>query len=617
MICTSPIPTCASRKLPRYQQAQRRVVLELAGLLSVTMQLNSRHIMSSLIRTAHRAIRVCYVPMGHLLRSAALLLLVLSWADSDAYALQGLTGVHDPSTIVKEGNKYWIFATGQGIYSMYSTDLVNWTPGPRAVYVNNAYPSWINTKVPGFAGDFWAPECIFMNGRYCLYYSCSTFGSRVSAIGLVTNVTLDPTSPNYNWVDQGEVISTSATSAVNAIDPAVFRGTNNDVWFSYGSFFGGIRMLQLNASTGKPLNGTSTQQFAVANGNVEAACLTKRGSYYYLFINRGSCCNGINSTYHILVGRSASPSGPFLDQTGADLNSGGGTMVLSSASRYIGPGHTGIFEENGVSYFSHHYYDGNDNGIPKLDLAQLTWSATDWPVVSRDWLAAGRYEIRSQNSNLVWDAWGCTGASGQIIAQGTPSGLTCQRWDMTPLGSGEYKITNALGGLAADVAGCSPNLGAPLQLFAYNGLACQRYYIDQASDGSLVFASVNGNRVVEVPNASTVAGQQLALWDYNGCACQRWIPTFIAPLATTASRELTGVSIYPVPAARGRFTVELGSQKNAATVLVFNLQGQLVYQQAFGAQHTRLAVEAELTSGIYLIQVQQGRASFTQKMGVL
>ncbi|WP_139921316.1 family 43 glycosylhydrolase [Hymenobacter sp. DG01] len=556
----------------------------------------------------------------YLLRLSALLLL-LAGARPQAYALQGLTGVHDPSTIVKEGNKYWIFATGQGIYSMYSTDLVNWTPGPRAVFVNNAYPAWINTKVPGFTGNFWAPECIYMNGKYYLYYSCSTFGSKVSAMGVATNVTLDPTSPNYKWEDQGEVVSSNAGSSANAIDPAVFRDTNNDVWFTYGSFFGGIRTLQLNPTTGKPLSGASTQQITVANGNVEAAYLTKRGSFYYLFINRGSCCNGINSTYHILVGRSASPSGPFMDQDGVDLNTGGGTLVLGSGGRYIGPGHAGIFEEGGVSYFSHHYYDGDDNGAPKLGLAKLTWTAAGWPSVTRDWVAAGRYEIKSSNSNLVWDAWGCTGVSGQMIAQGTPAGLDCQRWDFVPLGDGEYKITNALGGLAADVAGCSPDAGAKLQLFAYSGAPCQRFRIDRTADGSLVLASANGNRVVEVPNASQVAGQQLGLWDYNGCACQHWTltPAASGPLAASAAARLQGVRVYPVPASSEGFTIDFGSQltPQATYVEVVNQAGAVVYRREFIKPLPTLRVNANLRPGLYLVQVRRADGSFTQKLSVL
>ncbi|RPD44529.1 T9SS C-terminal target domain-containing protein [Hymenobacter sediminis] len=549
------------------------------------------------------------------------ILFLLAWVSPRAYALQGLTGVHDPSSIVKEGNKYWIFATGQGIYSLYSTDLVNWTPGPRPVFANNAIPSWITAKVPGFTGNFWAPECIFMNGKYYLYYSCSTFGSKVSAMGLATNVTLDPASPNYRWEDQGEVISSNAGSSANAIDPAVFRDANNDVWFSYGSFFGGIRILQLNPTTGKPLNGATTQQFAVANGNVEAAYLTKHGSYYYLFINRGSCCQGVNSTYYIQAGRSTSPTGPFLDQQGVDLNNNGGDLILNVSGRYVGPGHTGIFEENGVSYFSHHYYDGDDNGVPKLGLAKLTWTAAGWPTVSRDWVAAGRYEIKSRNSNLVWDAWGCTGVSGQMIAQGTPTGLDCQRWDFTPLGDGEYKITNALGGLAADVSGCSPDAGAKLQLFAYNGLPCQRYRIDRAADGGLVLASANGNRVVEVPNASQVAGQQLGLWDYNGCACQQWTltPAASGPLSAASGVQLQGVAVYPVPSPTGSFTIDLGTQPSQQTthVEVVNQLGTVVYRHNFRRELTTLRVEANLRPGIYIVHVRRAAGFFTQKVTVL
>lgn len=555
--------------------------------------------------------------LRHLLQLITLLFLLLGWPSSSAYALQGLTGVHDPSNIVKEGNKYWIFATGQGIYSMYSTDLVNWTPGPRTVFVNNAYPGWINSKVPGFQGNFWAPECIFLNGKYYLYYSCSTFGSKVSAIGLATNVTLDPTSPNYKWEDQGEVVSTNATSDVNAIDPAIFKDTNNDVWMSYGSFFGGIRITQLNATTGKPLGSTAV---AVANGNPEAAYLTKHGSFYYLFINRGACCSGVTSTYYIVAGRSASPTGPFVDQNGVDLNNNGGTPVLSRSGRYIGPGHSGIFEEGGVSYFSHHYYDRDDNGAPKLGLAKLTWTAAGWPSVSRDWVTAGRYEIKNQNSNLVWDAWGCTGVSGQIVAQGTPAGLNCQRWDFTALGDGEYKITNALGGLAVDVASCSPDAGAKLQLFAYTGLPCQQYRIDRANDGSLVFASVNGNRVVEVPNASTTAGQQLGLWDYNGCACQRWSLTAAGTaLAAASSQKLSGVSVYPVPASRSGFTVELGQQKAAEPTLVevYDVRGRLVHRQEFTKQQTTLTVVTALPAGLYVVQIRRESGSLTQKITVL
>lgn len=551
-------------------------------------------------------------------RLALLTLLLGLWlASAPAHALQGALGIHDPSTIVKSGNTYWVFGTGDGIACKYSTDLINWTDA-KSVYTKSIYPGWINGKVPGFAGTFWAPECKFMNGKYYLYYSCSTFGSQVSAIGLTTNVTLDPTDPNYKWVDQGEVLSSNASSVANAIDPAVYTDASNNLWFVYGSYFGGIRITQLDATTGKPLN--VANQVTVANGGVEAAYVAYNSAYYYLFVNRGSCCNGAASTYYIQVGRSASPTGPFLDQAGQDLNANGGTTLLSREGRFIGPGHTGIFAENGVTYFSHHYYDGYDNGAPKLGLAQLTWGTTGWPTVSRNWLPTGRYTIASKNSGLVWEALGCTGASGQAIAQGTPAGRPCQQWDLAPLGAGAYKITNALGGLAADVINCLPDAGTKLQLYAANGLVCQQYSIERASNGDYIFTSATGNNVVEVPACSTTPGQQLGLWYYNGFNCQRWSITLgSAPLAATAAARLAGVTIYPVPAAAGNFTVDLGAAapSGLTTVDVCSLLGQTVYSQQFGPQQTRLAVPAGLPAGSYLVRVRRDQGVFTQKLTVL
>ncbi len=559
--------------------------------------------------------------------SGLLLLLALTWSALPARALQGAFGSHDPSTIVKDGDKYWIFTTGEGIYGMYSTDLVRWIPGSRPVFPNNTFPSWITAKVPGFAGIFWAPECVFMNGKYHLYYSCSTFGSRVSAIGLVTNVTLDPASPNYNWVDQGEVISSNNGSAANAIDPGIFRDASNNLWMTYGSFFGGIRNVQLDAATGKIPAGAT--QYAVANGGVEAAYVKQNGAYYYLFINRGACCQGAASTYYIQVGRSLSPTGPFLDKNGADLNNNGGTTLLSASGRYRGPGHTGIFEENGTAYFTHHYYDSYDRGNPKLGIGKLTWDAAGWPEVTRDWLApaatpgaAVRYVVSagSAPNSLVWQARGCTGTAGTAIEQASRTGNVCQQWDFTALGNGDYKITSAAGGQAVGVASCSDANGALLQLGAYSGQECEQFHIDRASDGSLVFSSLNGNRAVEVPSASANPGVQLALFDYNGCACQRWTLTpAAAPLATAPRTTLSGISIYPIPASRDTFTVDLSGRKStgAVTVEVFDLQGRVVYRRLVQNPQATVAVDANLLPGLFLVQVRQGTGLFTQKLTVL
>lgn len=554
-----------------------------------------------------------------------------------AFALQGNDNCHDPSTIIKEGNKYWVFTTGTDIYAMYSTDLVNWQSGPRSVF-NGVQPSWIASRVPGFdrtSDTYWAPECVYRNGKYYLYYSCSKFGTNTSAIGLATNVTLDPASPNYQWQDQGEVVSTSSSSAENAIDPGIITDASGKLWMTYGSFFKGIKLIQLDPATGKRL-GTSSYWLA---GNVgsdgttrnssgsEAPYIVRNGAYYYLFINKGACCKGSSSTYYVVVGRSSSITGPYVDKNGVDLNKNGGTTLIATKGNYVGPGCVGLFIENGVNYLTHHYYDSNQNGRARLSVGNLGWDGAAWPFITRDWLAAGRYTITNQNSKLVWDAWGCTGASGQMVAQGTPAGRTCQQWDLTPDGNGEYKITNALGGLSADVVNNSPANGAKLQLYAYSGIAGQRFKIERTNANTFVLASVNGNRVVEVPACSATAGTQLALYDYLGNTCQQWgigaagsaAARTAAPISATTAQVAPAeddlpLRVYPNPATQGHVIVHLGAALAAApaTLTLTDGLGRQVYTRTSAGQPD-LPIEA-LRAGLYLVRVHGAAGTFTQKV---
>ncbi|WP_460614746.1 family 43 glycosylhydrolase [Hymenobacter seoulensis] len=450
--------------------------------------------------------------------------LVLCGSLAPVYALDGAIGSHDPSTITKDGNKYWMFTTGAGIYAAYSTDMFHWEPGPKTVFPIGTWPSWINQAVPGFDGTFWAPDLTYMNGKYYLYYSCSAFGSPRSAIGVATSPTLDQNSPNYKWTDLGMVVSSATQTDINAIDPALLKDDDGKVYMTYGSFSGGIGIVELDPATG--LRKAAAPIVHVAGGNRaswEAPYLFKEGNYYYMVVNRGACCQGVNSTYFLVMGRSTNINGPYIDKAGVDLRSGGGTRILSSSGKYVGPGHFGLLRENGANFVSLHYYDRNDNGNPKLDIANMGISTTDgWPFVTRDWVAAGRYSITNQNSGLSWDAWGCTGAAGQAIAQGQYNNMTCQQWDFTPLGDGTYKITNAQGGLAADVINCNPGNGTKLHLWPYLNNNCQKFKIERTADGAYLLTSLTGNRVIEVPAASTTPGTQLALWDQNGFLCQRW-----------------------------------------------------------------------------------------------
>src|SRR5690606_22425462 len=124
------------------------------------------------------------------------------------------------------------------------------------------------------------------------------------------------------------------SSVINAIDPGLFQDTDGKVYMTYGSYFGGIGIVQINTSTGKTSGGTT--RIAGGNGqDIEAPYIVKNGSYYYLFVNRGSCCNGTSSTYYIQVARSTSINGSY----------SGWRTLLSSSGKYIGPGHFGMVQD--------------------------------------------------------------------------------------------------------------------------------------------------------------------------------------------------------------------------------------------------------------------------------
>ncbi len=435
------------------------------------------------------------------------------------HALQGQWGVHDPSRIVKRNGVYHVWGTGDQIYHMTSTDMVRWSTA-GTVFAAGTWPSWIQTYTgTGFQGFFWAPDCIYVGGKYFMYYACSTWGSKRSAIGVATSTDLS------NWTDQGLVISSGDTSDFNAIDPAPLLDSSGRLWLVYGSFNSGIKILQCNTSTGKPLNSTRTS-IASPGGTSwqdgENATVIQNGSYYYLFYNRGGCCSGTSSTYYVIMGRATSPTGPYYDKNGVAMTTANsGTTVLSSSGRYIGPGSFGVFSENGVNFASFHFYDGWNNGVALLGIARLTWS-NNWPVLSQDWIANGTYKIVNPALNKCWDAWGCTGASGSAIALAPYSGLACQKWTFTSVGNGYYKIVSAQGGLAVDAIACSPNNGTKLDLYSYWGGNCQQWKAERCADGTYIFSSANGNRVVDIPGGQTADGTQLNLWDCLGAANQKW-----------------------------------------------------------------------------------------------
>jgi arabinan endo-1,5-alpha-L-arabinosidase len=199
---------------------------------------------------------------------------------------------------------------------------------------------------------------------------------------LATTPTLDPGNPAFKWTDEGEVIRSTITNDFNTIDPAVVQD-GGKLWLSFGSFWSGIKLIQLDPKIGKRIAADSPIYSLAHSESIEASYIYKHENFYYLFVNWGICCKGTNSTYNIRVGRSKEITGPYLDRGGLNLLNGGGSLFLESQKQFIGPGHAGIYSEGGTNWFSCHFYDGSRGGRSTLAILPLRWSTDGWPEIVR------------------------------------------------------------------------------------------------------------------------------------------------------------------------------------------------------------------------------------------
>ena len=293
-------------------------------------------------------------------------------------ASRGIT-TRDPSSIVKCKDDYWVFYTGRGVPTYRSRDLVKWERGPA---VFKTAPEWIAKVVPANRNmQYWAPDIIKLGDRYLLYYSASSFGKMTSAIGLATNPTLDPDDPAYHWTDEGLVVRTQEGDGYNAIDPSVFHDRDGSLWLSFGSYWSGTKLIQLDPQTGKRIAPDSKLFSTAYNESIEASYLCRHDDFYYLFVNWGSCCAGPKSTYNIRIGRSQSVTGPYLDKAGMDMLHKGGSLFLATTNGpLIGPGHAATLNAQGKDWFTSDFEgDLRMEGRATLAIMPLRWNADGWP----------------------------------------------------------------------------------------------------------------------------------------------------------------------------------------------------------------------------------------------
>ncbi|KAK4100937.1 glycoside hydrolase family 43 protein [Parathielavia hyrcaniae] len=286
--------------------------------------------------------------------------------------VSGSTFVHDPTIIKTPSGTYLGAYTGDNVQLKTSTDRTVWRDaGP--MFPNGA--PWTTTYTKG-SKNLWAPDLSYLNGRYYLYYSASSFGSSRSAIFLATSTT----GASGSWTNQGLVIESFDNSNWNAIDPNLIVDAQGRWWLSFGSFWSGIKMIAINPSTGKRADNQFISLAARPNngGAVEAPFIIRNGNYYYLWVSFDRCCQGAASTYRIMVGRSTSVTGPYVDKNGTPMVQGGGTQMMSSHGSVHGPGHNAVFRDNDADVLVYHYY--NDAGAARLGINLIRYE-NGWPII--------------------------------------------------------------------------------------------------------------------------------------------------------------------------------------------------------------------------------------------
>ena len=295
--------------------------------------------------------------------------------------------VHDPC-VIKAGTTYYVFCTTPHadtpaqIPCYRSSDMLQWE---RYGHIFDALPAWVTQEIPE-TESCWAPDISYYNSLYYLYYACSTFGSNHSVIGLATNPTLDPAAPNYKWEDQGLVLKSVSSDTFNALDPARVVDQDGKHWLAFGSFWTGIKIIQLDPKTAKPLPGAEIHSIAERPDPpdaIEGSYIIHRAGNYYLFASFDFCCRGADSNYYTVVGRSPNILGPYVDQSGKPMMEGGGTLVLTAGPgepRWRGPGHIAVLRDDGKDYIFYHAYDARFDGRPTLRIAPMGWTADDWPA---------------------------------------------------------------------------------------------------------------------------------------------------------------------------------------------------------------------------------------------
>ena len=332
---------------------------------------------------------------------------------ADWYAKDNLQPGHDPS-MVRFEDGYALMSTNNNLQLWTSEDAYSWKSHGSTV---SAIPQWAYQYAPGTEG-IWAPDIYYMNGEFRVYYCVSVFGKRSSAIGYQATTSIVPGTTGYGWKDHGHVFHTVTSDKYNAIDADVVRDTEGNYWMAFGSFGLGIQLIKLDGKTGyqasddKTIYNIARRTSKASNGAEEGPSLIEHGGQYFLFTAWDICCQqGANieqTTYKTAYGRADKVTGPYKDRSGADMATGGGTILLERYGRYVGPGGGEAFQDLNRVRFVHHYYDNAGDKYNHIHIRDVVFTEDNWAEMGQPFL--GRYLSAEVEHGVL-----TRGASGDLV----------------------------------------------------------------------------------------------------------------------------------------------------------------------------------------------------------
>ncbi len=278
----------------------------------------------------------------------------------------------DPTVIRANDGYFYAIATSGDLPPVYrSKDLVNWSYVRRA-FTPTGRPSWEPEA------GVWGPDVNYINGKYVMYYAMSVWnGIETCGVGVATS-----NKPEGPYTDLGKLLRSNEIGVTNSIDPVFFE-ENGKKYLIWGSFWGGIWVIELNDDGLSIKEGSQKVQIA-GTSYFEGSYIHKRGGYYYLFASTGTCCDGANSTYHLVVGRSTSLTGVYRNKTGQKMLDNKYTTVISSNNSFKGTGHCSqiVSDDLGQDWILYHSYMASTPEIGRvLMLSHVQWDNEGWPYV--------------------------------------------------------------------------------------------------------------------------------------------------------------------------------------------------------------------------------------------